>query len=179
MSAATHFFAIPELLEMTLLYVPTLQVLVIQRVNTSFRNVVKESGALQEKLFLKAIPNNSTTSPIEWNPFMRTLETRWEHNDLQQLIWRGCRKIRMTDLKNVQHNASWMRMFVCQPPPAYLGMMRFGLVCGRSWGFLANVQAENTREGCRMEDIHKYGWHDVTLGDDCYVRVDGLVLRWH
>lgn len=64
-------------------------------------------------------------------------------------------------------------MLVCQPPRAGFEMMRFGLVSRRGLGFLAVADAEDTREGCRMRDIYKYGWQDdLTLNDDCYIRID-------
>lgn len=159
---------------MTLLHVPALQILVIQRVNTSFREVIKESGPLQEKLFLKPKPdNNNNVNRIEWNPFMRKLETGWENGHLQQSDWSGCGKIRMSDLINIHPNASWMRMLVCQPPRPKVEMMRFDHVSSGYLGFLAGVEMEEDGKGCRMSDIYKYAWQDdATLMDDCYVRVD-------
>lgn len=158
---------------MTLLYVPTLQLLVIQRVNTSFQNIIKASGPLQQKLFFKAEPRNSNDSRVEWNPFVRKLETSWERSHLQQTMWSGCRKICMPDVTNVNPNASWLRMLVCQPPRPMVEMMRFNLVSSGYLGFLAVIEMEEDGGGCRMRDIHKYGWHDDDLlGDDCYVRVE-------
>jgi len=173
MSATAQFLAIPELLEMTLLHVPTLQILVVQRVNTSFRDIIKESSPIQQQLFFKAKPRDNNTSRIEWNPFMRKLESEWETTDLRQTIWSGCGKFIMTDLRTAHPQASWMQMLVCQPPRAGFEMMRFGLVSRRGLGFLAVADAENTGEGCRMSDIYMYGWQDdLTLNDDCYIRVN-------
>lgn len=79
----------------------------------------------------------------------------------------------MIDLVNVYPNASWMRMFVCQPPTAKVELMRFDLVSGGYLGFHAGVEMEENGQGCTMRDIYKYAWQDDdTLRDDCYVRID-------
>lgn len=173
MSASARFFGIPELLEMTLLRVPTLRILVIQRVNKNFRDIINASGPLQQKLFFKAEPRSTNINRVEWNPFMRNLVTGWENDRLQETIWNDCGKIDMTDLRNIHPNASWLRMLVCQPPRPMVEIMRFNLIRSSHLGFLATVEMEENGEGCRMSDIHKYGWQDDDLlGDDCYVRVE-------
>lgn len=72
MAAASRVFAIPELLEKILLYLPERDLLLTQRVNKAFRNVADSSLHLQRKLFLRA-DVDSEDGPVpnlKWNPLI-------------------------------------------------------------------------------------------------------------
>lgn len=60
----------PELLEMILLQLPMKDVLLAQCVTRQFKRVTTGSGALQQKLFFKAIPGLSPDTPISLNSML-------------------------------------------------------------------------------------------------------------
>ena len=62
MSACTQVLAIPELLEQILLYLPSRDALLSQRVHTTFRNTIASSPPLQRHLFLQlsSTPSSNT-----------------------------------------------------------------------------------------------------------------------
>lgn len=74
MPASAQFFGIPELVAMTLGYVSTLQLLLLQRVNTTFRGIIETSTPLQRRLFFKPDPLKSDLVLYEANPFYSNSE---------------------------------------------------------------------------------------------------------
>lgn len=64
MAAAAQLFGIHELVEDILLRLPLRQILLSQRVSSSFRNVIETSYKIQQVLFYKP----STTSRVCWYP---------------------------------------------------------------------------------------------------------------
>ena len=72
MTTESRIFAIPELLENILLHLPERDLLLAQRVNRSFRDVITASVHLQRKLFLTADmkSEDGLVTKLKWNPFI-------------------------------------------------------------------------------------------------------------
>lgn len=69
-TAAEKALAIPELLEAILLALPPLDIVVVQRVNKDFRDAVKASTKIQQKLFYKPRVAGNDESDVEINPLL-------------------------------------------------------------------------------------------------------------
>ena len=76
MTTASPVFAIPELLENILVRVPEHDLLLAQRVNTFFRDIITTSSHLQRKLFFKAdiIVEDGQVPELTWNPFFKVFK---------------------------------------------------------------------------------------------------------
>lgn len=153
---------------MTLLHVPPIRLLLIQRVNKQFRDTISISNPLHQKLFFKADHNTDKeiSNAVEWYPFIRDLKTEWERTH-----YYDCRKFHMTDLSNIDPNASWKRIFVKQPPPSHVTMTRYSFDSSSHVVSLAAVAAKEGSGGCTMDDLCEYDWEEDLLGNDCYIRV--------
>lgn len=73
MASTQRVFAIPELLEKIVLHIPQRELLLSQRVNHTFRNVIKHSPQLQRKLFYTAdlYREGDELSELKWNPLLK------------------------------------------------------------------------------------------------------------
>ena len=71
MAPSDQIFAVPELLENILLSLPERDLLLVQRVNQVFRNVIKTSPGIQRKLFYTAdlLTYGDLPCDLKWNPF--------------------------------------------------------------------------------------------------------------
>ena len=76
MVAASAVFAIPELLENILVHVPEHDLLLAQRLNTFFRDIITTSSHLQRKLFFKAdtVVEDGQVPELTWNPFFEVFK---------------------------------------------------------------------------------------------------------
>ena len=76
MTVASSVFAIPELLENVLVHVPEHDLLLVQRVNTFFRDIITTSSHLQRKLFFKAdtVIEDGQVPELTWNPFFKVFK---------------------------------------------------------------------------------------------------------
>ena len=76
MTAASPVFAIPELLENILLRAPERDILLAQRVNTFFRDIITTSSHLQRKLFFIAdtVLEDGQVSELTWNPIFEVFK---------------------------------------------------------------------------------------------------------
>lgn len=75
MASTQRGLVVPELLENILLHVPERELLLSQRVNQNFRNVIKHSPKLQRKLFYTAdhYLEGNELSELKWNPLLKFL----------------------------------------------------------------------------------------------------------
>ena len=112
-TAAPKFFAIPELLNMVLVHLPAPDVLIFQRINSTWRYVIMESDTFQEKLFYKCdlvnLGVNINFANIEITPFFLHLQRR---------LFNATRnnKPDASSLGNLDHpEASWRKMYLSQP----------------------------------------------------------------
>ena len=106
MSPANQVLAIPELLERILLHMPERDILLGQRVNTTWHDLTKSSSHLQRKLFYKADVCNVT--PIydrKFNPLILKIK-----GYLQCVIPRPAVGT------NDDISSSWNKMLLCRPP---------------------------------------------------------------
>lgn len=105
MASVDQVFAIPELLEMILLRLPELDLLLSQRVNTTWRSLTKTSPHLQRKLFYKVdVCDLASISDINWNPLISTLKKYVDAS------------IPKTEIGTNDHTkASWSDMFLTRP----------------------------------------------------------------
>ncbi len=105
MSPANQVFATLELLEMILLHLPERDLILGQRVNTTWHNLTKSSPQLQRKLFYKAdVCNVTPMSDIEWN---------WLYLNFKDLL--HCVVPRPEVGTNDDKYSSWNKMFFCRP----------------------------------------------------------------
>lgn len=72
MASTQRVFAVSELLESVLQYIPERDLLLFQRVNQTFRNVIKHSPQLQRKLFYTAdvYQEGDLLRKLKWNPLL-------------------------------------------------------------------------------------------------------------
>ena len=92
MTAASPVFAIPELLENILLRVPERGLLLAQRVNTFFRDIITNSSHLQRKLFSIAdtILADGQVPELMWNPLFEVFNKQWQvSNGDHRMLLRG------------------------------------------------------------------------------------------
>jgi len=131
----------PELMEMILLQLPTIDLLHAQRVNQFAHSLVSSSPKLQRALFLLAEPTSDRLQKFEGrqiigrpvaNPlFGRCLEYLGFHSNHRQSIFSLCNStntkcpgtlITFPNPASRQHNTdadgSWRRMYLTQPPTA-------------------------------------------------------------
>ena len=114
-------FCIYELVEMILSDLPALDLLVLQMVNRTCRDVVNQSHEFQRKLFMKQDPPEDDgelekefdANELRWNPFLEHFAESLEPGR------KGIR-IKRKHLREHDHaNASWKRMFMSYPPRMY------------------------------------------------------------
>ena len=72
MASTQRVFAVLELLESILQYIPERDLLLSQRVNQTFRSVMKHSPQLQRKLFYTAdnYQEGDLLRELKWNPLL-------------------------------------------------------------------------------------------------------------
>lgn len=157
MASATQVFAVPELLEMILLRLPERDLLLSQRVNTTWRNLTKTSPHIQRKLFYKAeVCDPASTTDLVWNPLLKfTLTTGGGLSSSKPET-----KITKT---------SWNNMFLTQPAtsevhvelPLYLDFLGDGeQPLGSEIPSLQEqtMEAVKNPNGVTMEDVRSTGW---------------------
>ena len=126
--ARTRFFNIPHLLEISLLHLPRLQLILIQRVNKSFQRTIEESVYLQRRLFFQINPHvRKVYAGVDAiNPFLIKIGPGSRTPDnvrAERIIYRenlqdlaNGSTWRITLLKDCDPNVSWKKMLVTMPP---------------------------------------------------------------
>ena len=118
-SAASGVFQINELIESILKHATPKDVLLWQRVNTSFRAVIIRSPALQAKIFFKIkVHNHLTDGPeynIEYSPFLPLLMTLNSEDRYRKIVYRFRSEVQYP-------KASWRDMFISSPAPTVLSV---------------------------------------------------------
>ena len=78
MASTLQVFSTPELLEHFLLYIPERDLLLSQRVNHTFRNLIKNSPRLQSRLFYTAdiYHEGDMLKTLEFNPLLKFFYAR-------------------------------------------------------------------------------------------------------
>ncbi|KAK0513575.1 hypothetical protein JMJ35_003939 [Cladonia borealis] len=117
-TALSKVSAIPELFETILAHLPALEVLIHQRINSTWRNIIRKSSPLQEKLFFKcdlviADVDNPWPSEdllrLETNPFIQLLHKR-------QFLDRQNKRVHDHELGKLDYpEASWKKMYLTRP----------------------------------------------------------------
>ncbi len=129
--ASSKIFKIPELLEMVLVHLPALDLLMCQRINSTWRDIIKESNPLQEKLFYKCDLVNMDVDDLPWlkkntSRGINTLSVDnfpgFDFNPFIQLLHRRrnlARRNNQADangLGNLDYpEASWKKMYLSRP----------------------------------------------------------------
>ena len=166
MASAARVFTIPELLEMILLRLPERDLLLSQRVKTTWRNITNTSPHLQRKLFYKAdVCDPALISDVVWNPLLRSALTKNATSSV--LKERGIE----STYESVKAS-SWNDMFLTQPAVSKI-YVKFhlnhhgndeqpvGPELASSQGPVKGT-VENPN-GVRMEDIRSTEWIDGEL----------------
>ncbi|KAK0513574.1 hypothetical protein JMJ35_003938 [Cladonia borealis] len=115
-STSTRVFGIYELAAMILDHLPVLDLLVVQMVNLTCRDIVNDSTRLQVRLFMKQAPPHWRiklgANGLRWNPFL-------EHYGRRRNPEPGSPDYRIKIERNVlqkqRPEASWRRMFLSYP----------------------------------------------------------------
>ena len=111
-TASSRAYKIPELLELILMHLPAVELLKFQRINSTWRDVIRESSALQEKLFYKSDLDNLDVDDrprLEINSFVRLLHRR-------QYVARRNKEADANSLGNLDYpEASWKKMYLSRP----------------------------------------------------------------
>ncbi|KAK6431309.1 hypothetical protein LTR95_012530 [Oleoguttula sp. CCFEE 5521] len=138
--AAPEVFALPELLEMILVQTGMRDVLLWQRVNSTFQSVIARSRPIQEMLFFKIASVKAThieLNSLLANHFKRRVgngatcyvSTARRRPSLEQQVTMGF-QINNFDISVPRSHAnlgsgSWRRMYFAQPSTLLLREMRF------------------------------------------------------
>jgi len=152
--ASTRFFQIPELVEMTLLQVPALQILVIQRTNKTFFDTVEFSLSIQRKLFFKHDPNKSDVDRFEGNPFLSKFGSDWFSTSSKI----HCTICTTAFRRHEYPTASWKKMLVSSPVRKQLVLLR--LDKATDW---CQTRAFSTGEdvgGVKMSRVADHEWEN-------------------
>ncbi|KAK8120153.1 hypothetical protein PG999_004273 [Apiospora kogelbergensis] len=107
-AAAQAVFATWELLEAILSSLTMRELLLLQRVSVAFRDVIRDSTPIQQKLFLRPVATKTTASGEETVP----------NPLLMQIFPPNSRRCKEEALN--RSGASWRSMLVSQPPPRRL-----------------------------------------------------------
>ena len=149
--ASTHFFNIPELVEKILFHLPVLQLLPLQRINSTFEYCIKSSTFFQRKLFFKVDPCQNNIDHPETNPFM--LKLGHGFNSMP----RHFGYVEIEHLRNDAHvTPSWRNMLVSMPPAK-------GLVIARvdtDWGQAARRTVRGIGSELRMHHVAEHAWEN-------------------
>lgn len=154
-------------MEMTLLHVPAIRILVIQRTNKMFHNTVNSSVSIQRKLFYQHDPHNSDVNQVESNPFLHKFGTSWSRASTTRVFG----NITTTDLLEHNHpHASWRKMLVSMPTGKRLVAARINSV--NDWGQSAVLVARGSENGLSMWQVVDHAWEgDKDLLDLIYMEV--------
>lgn len=154
MAPVDQIFAIHELLEMILLQLPERDLLLSQRVNTTWRNVTKTSPHLQRKLWYKVdLCDLASIYDLKWNPLKSNLSKYARITLVKTEIDTG-----------EKTKASWNDMILTRPAVRgiYVDLFKedFGLDVAKQAGIVEN------QNGVTMGDIRSAEWVDkyVSLG---------------
>lgn len=161
-------FALPEVLEKILLEVDMVTLLVsAQRVSKAWKDLIKSSIAIQQKLFFKA----ATSGPVEKNPLLKKYLTPFYESEVREKApdWTHAKVIAEAPFaKNAEafrrSGASWREMLLQQPPQFRYGFARDiidGVTCKGSIMQIASCE-EGVTAGGLWDDICKWFGKPVT-----------------
>lgn len=192
MAAAQHVFALPELVEEIILYLPVADVLAMaSRLCRKWNAVIHGSTQIQQNLFLKAskpVVKPAEYSPrlcfgphyhemLQLNPILKSDVITWANAGearmrggwLQEVIvsgWRGEARAGSLPQGVHQAHASWRRMFATAPPCSEMQV---------------ELQKVSNEDGDSDETMR---W--VAVRDQAGVKLDmledaavGLMMDWH
>nr|OQO28927.1 hypothetical protein B0A51_03947 [Rachicladosporium sp. CCFEE 5018] len=139
--AAPEVFGLPELLEMILVQSEMRDLLLWQRVNSTFQSVIARSGTIQEKLFFKTASVKTKHVEINWllaDHFKRRVGNgatcyvfpQYHHlSSLEERLTMGFGITNFDISAPRSHEnlgpGSWRRMYFAQPSTLLLEKMRF------------------------------------------------------
>lgn len=133
---------------MTILHLPTLQILLIQRISTIFHDIIQSSVSIRQKLFLNDDPRKADFEQIDYNPFLRRFGI-----PLFGIIYK-------TTLAKYSHpTASWRNMFVSMPSGKQLIMRRFAALTGCERCNVCRTSEDHS--GIRMWQVADHVWEDA------------------
>ena len=166
MSAVHQVLSIPELLEHILLYLPERDLLLDQRVSTTWRNIITITPSLQRKLFFKA-DVVSFSRKVRWNPFLEYFTIPfppvWKWHLYENI---ATFSVGAFERANSQ-NASWKRMHMTQPPLDYARLRRNRIneelpnMPHRMYGDVSGLGS-----GIQIDHLRSLQWEYPTFYDD-------------
>ncbi len=117
-TAPSKVFAIPDLLRIILVHLPAPDLLICQRINSTWRDIIRESSILQKKLFYKCdladvdvddLDPGDDLLRLETNPFIELLHRR-------QALARENDEVDAESLGTLDYpEASWKKMYLTRP----------------------------------------------------------------
>jgi len=128
LTAAANVFAIPELLEHILGFLPLKNLLFAQKINTRFKQVIETSPKLRQKLHLSPSKGDKAVE-IQLKPRAFTL-----HQRTDRCLWMDvCIDTYSDDNIDININvndstSSWRNMFAIQPPVREASVVLSGIV---------------------------------------------------
>lgn len=148
--ASMKAFAIPEILEMVLSQLPERDLLLDQRVNSTWQGVIKTSQSLRRKLFytadlVGAISDNKAVSDAKWNSLLRAFSievtsTFWEQRSIE---------INTPKLKRFMYpTSSWKTIFLTQP--TCVDLVFDNALSRDDWGWGLNIYSPS---GVKLGDL--------------------------
>lgn len=159
-----QMFATTEVFEAILLHLPPQDILLVQRVHSHFRNVIKSSPAIQQKLFFAPVPETPGRTP-ELNPLLSALFPPFFalNKPIDPADLHSLRSIYRLDWfddpfyreRILRPDASWRLMYPVQPP-AKLDMI--------------NIYSYDSCVICRFPRVR------AKLGDE-YEKLQGTGMR--
>ncbi|MCJ1452028.1 hypothetical protein MMC28_002368 [Mycoblastus sanguinarius] len=151
MASAHQVFTIPEILEIIIFHLPEQDLLLLQRVNKTWLDIIKTSPHLQQKLFYTAsvLESAKSVAKIKWNPFLRHFMKCRGQRLAHQKVELDVVTIAQADYPT----ASWKNMFFTQP--AASGM----LISKIQYDSYIVSSVMNRADGVRMGQMrHKSYW---------------------
>ncbi|KAH8687342.1 hypothetical protein BGZ60DRAFT_6159 [Tricladium varicosporioides] len=173
-----------ELLEAIFLQLPLQDLLVnAQRVNRTWKEQIKTSVALQQKLFFQSWPENGT-GEFEHNSLLEGIFLPWlsgieprgatkprhQHNhyeSFENMKWAATGDSRKAVLRK---DASWRRMFPMQPPPRYLNVVKY---CHDQLGDVTLYGEAHFSSGLRMGSLYDFVEEQVSIP------ITSFAIIWH
>lgn len=141
---------------MTLLHVPTLHILVIQRTNKTFQHTIESSVAIQRKLFFKHDPNNNDVNQLGCNPFLRKYGT-----PVRRHKSKFSTDVDITHMVNTApKTASWRNMLVSMPAPKRLDVTRVDERTHWYQGYIVTLEECKKGDGIRMWQLADVEWEN-------------------
>ncbi|KAI1845558.1 hypothetical protein JX266_008416 [Neoarthrinium moseri] len=181
-------WAITEIAENILARLPMKDLLLVQRVSTGWRELIRSSPVLQELLFMRPRGSEGTQKvwsdgvPIrEFNPLLIEHMPMWFPKD--EGVWRQSVKDApwaqtVSRLVFLRRDASWRRMLLAQPPfTVFESVQRVHIRGGDSLSVGSVEQQHGVRMGLAYDRAVQsvQGGYGTTLPNHFYTLMDGRV----